>query len=116
MTEPTSNIPTIANGRVYRNGQVAVLVSPGHGAGWSTWGGTNATAMLFCPALVLAILDGQSGEALQKIADQEFPDEYAGGIKGITVGWVTAGSPFRIEEYDGSESLVTPGEGYWVTA
>lgn len=39
--------------RVVRDGKVAVLVSPGYGAGWSTW--AAGEEVMFCPEIVAAV-------------------------------------------------------------
>lgn len=97
-----------------RAGEVAVLVSRGFGAGWSTWNyGPKAEAMIFDPEIVHAILDDNLGKA-EKIAEEKYPDTYKGGMKDLVVVWVLKGSRFEIREYDGSESLhiFGPADGY----
>lgn len=85
--------------------EVAVLVSYGYGAGWSTWGGDNADLMLYDVELVQAVLAGKTKTELKEIADERYPNDYTGGVDGLTVEWVRQGTRFRINEYDGSESL-----------
>lgn len=47
---------TTKNGKVYNEqGEVAVLYSPGYGAGWSTW---NPHDCLFTPEIVQLVLEG----------------------------------------------------------
>lgn len=41
--------------KLIRDGKVAVLVSPGFGAGWSTWNGDDEDA-IFNKRLALAVL------------------------------------------------------------
>lgn len=101
--------------KVIRDGMVAVLVSPGFGAGWSTWAG-NREDMMFCPELVMAVENKASLTAMEEIAKRLFPDEYAGGLRDLTVEWVKQGTPFVIEEYDGSERLRASSEHDWVIA
>lgn len=101
--------------KVYRDGNVAVLYSPGFGAGWHTWNTDTegGERLLFCPRLVYAVL-GESGEDPLSVAQQEFPQAYHGGIRDIEVAWVPEGSRFEIHEYDGAESirLLTPDDGF----
>ena len=89
--------------KIERNGKVAVLYSPGFGAGWSTWASDSAE-MVFCPRLVLAVL-GESGEDRETVAAEEFSDAYAGGVEELEVKWVEKGCRFEIHEYDGNESV-----------
>ena len=98
--------------KIERDGKVAVLYSPGYGAGWSTWVSPTEKA-IFCPRLVLAVL-GESGEDPKKVAEDEFPGEYLGGLEDVQVEWLYKGTRFEINEYDGSESIHVfgPDEGH----
>lgn len=100
MTKNTKKID-----KVIRNGKTAVVVSPGYGAGWYTWNDYNEE-LLFHPRLVAAIL-GESKEKPEKVAAELWPDAYDGGLKDARVVWVPEGTLFRIDEYDGSEKIVT---------
>lgn len=98
--------------RVIRNGMVAVLVSPGFGAGWSTWGGGEWA--LFSPDVVAWVEAGKPGDIDNIIAaNPDAPAFYTGGAKGLEIEWVPVGTQFRIVEYDGSESLITNNDDYW---
>lgn len=88
--------------KLVRSGKVAVLISPGFGAGWATWVGDERAA--FDPDLALAVL-GESDETPIQVAERKFPDEYHGGIRDLSIVWVPEGTGFDIREYDGSESL-----------
>lgn len=85
-----------------KNGKVAVLVSGGFGAGWSTWNGELGTQAIFDVDMVQALLDGQP---VLPIAEKKYPDAYHGGVEDLRVEWVPVGERFEIDEYDGSESL-----------
>jgi hypothetical protein len=97
--------------RVVRDGMVAVLVSPGYGAGWSTWGNDRSEEMLFCPRLVAAIEAGADKSERRKIAAEEFSGAYLGGVDQLVIEWVREGEPIRIVEYDGSERIEYGTEG-----
>lgn len=89
-------------------GLVAVLISPGFGAGWSTWCSVDSQreAMLFDSRLVDYIL--QTGtQGLGEYAESLGYDTYMGGAEDIRIEWLEPGTRFLIEEYDGSESLRT---------
>ena len=89
------------------NGLVAVLYSPGYGAGWSTWAHDgNEDAMAMDRELVDAFLEG-GVNALVKVTEQKYPDNYTGGADDIKVAWLPVGTRFEIHEYDGSESIRT---------
>lgn len=100
--------------KVIRDGKVAVLYSPGFGAGWYTWN-RDATDLVFDSVIVNAILDGNKRKARER-AEEIYPDGYFGGIDELTVGWVPVGEAFEITEYDGSESLVIIGEQSYLIA
>ena len=97
------------------DGKVAVLYSPGFGAGWSTWAQDgNEDAMAMDRDLVLAFLNG-GVDALVKITEQKYPDNYTGGADDVVVAWLPEGTRFEIREYDGSETLHTIGDTpYWI--
>lgn len=90
--------------KLVKDGKVAVLVSPGFGAGWSTWARTSTEEILFDPEVAQAVLDGDLEKA-EKIAEAKYPDFYAGGACQLEVEWLEQGTRFLVEEYDGSESL-----------
>lgn len=88
--------------KLKRDGCVAVLYSPGYGAGWSTW--NDGEDLIFSPELAKAVL-GESDKTPKQIAKELFPDAYDGGVDQLKVEWVAEGSAFEIEEHDGSESI-----------
>lgn len=99
--------------KVIRNGAVAVLYSPGFGAGWYTWNPDER--LLFHPILVELVESGK-----QKDITKDFMEAligqgsgYYGGSANLTIAWVPQGARFRVDEYDGSESVVvmSPDDG-----
>lgn len=91
--------------KLIKGGNVAVLVSPRYGAGWSTWNSDHAQQLCMDKALAEFVLAGDF-ESVQRRALEIDPDVYMGGLDSLEVKWVPVGSAFRIAEYDGSESLV----------
>lgn len=104
--------------KIIKDGKVAVLVSEGFGAGWSTWnyGDYPAEELVFCPELVTAILAGASPEEVKTLAKSLFPEAYDGGADDLVVKWVPVGTTFRIAEYDGKESLELLDRVDWLRA
>ena len=93
-----------------KDGMVAVLYSPGFGAGWSTWTfGDDVERMIFDPELVAAVLEGNRPK-MYAIVKDHFPGQYDGGVEDLAVEWVDKGDRFEITEYDGSESVRIFGE------
>ena len=100
--------------KVIRNGLVAVLYSPGFGAGWYTWN-TGQPEILFDPAVV-ELVEAERWEELQAYVTLKYPDIYAGGMRDLEVTWIPQGTQFRVNEYDGSESIETCDSVDWITA
>lgn len=93
--------------RYNEDGGVAVLISPGFGAGWSTWGDLDQReAMLFDSRLVDYVL-AQGTDGLAEYAESLGYTGYTGGASDVEVIWVDPGTRFLIDEYDGSESIRT---------
>lgn len=86
-----------------RNGEVAVLYSPGYGAGWFTWNSEHE-GLLFDKEIVEAVLSKNNDKAIA-IAERKYPGIYTGGGEDLAVYWVPKGNRFEVEEYDGSESV-----------
>jgi hypothetical protein len=99
--------------KLIRNGQVAVLVSPGYGAGWYSWHSNEQ--LLFDPSIVQWI-EEDDREKIQAYLELRYPDETTIGLEDLVVEWVPVGARFRIEEYDGAESLVLESTQRWMTA
>ena len=90
--------------KVIKDDLVAVLISPGFGAGWYSW--EHEESMLFDPGLVQLILQGASFDEKLEYTSTKWPDAYMGGLEDLEVQWVPVGTEFMIDEYDGSESIV----------
>ena len=80
-------------------GEVAVIVSGGYGAGFSTWSDVNPMDKRYAEL----ILNKKFDEAIE-LAESE--DIFEGGIEDCYIEWIPEGEKFRIDEYDGAESLV----------
>lgn len=100
--------------KVVRDGQVAVIYSPKYGGGWSTWNPKHPE-ILFDPAIV-DFVEKEQWEELQVYVTLRYPDVYVGGIEGLTIEWIPEGSFFRVNEYDGAETIETRNEIRWVQA
>lgn len=96
------------------DGKVAVLYSPGYGAGWWTWNKDNDEC-LFDKDIVQMVIDGVSNKEIEQAAKEKWPDGYWGGADDLTIEWLPVGQRFMIEEYDGNESFRYV-EGDWISA
>jgi hypothetical protein len=101
--------------KLVKDGMVAVLVSRGYGAGWSTWM-SDYPECLFDPVLAQMIIDGADEMEIATVAQKRYPDAYLGGLDGLDVEWLPVGTKFRVDEYDGAESIEYLGDIYWEVA
>ena len=102
--------------KVVIDGKVAVLVSSGFGAGWSTWNYQYGTELLFEPTIVKMLDEGKSEDEILAYCEVKYPEGYFGGIDDLAVQWLPVGTHFRIHEYDGSESLEVREDINWEVA
>lgn len=95
--------------KVVRDGQVAVLISRGYGAGWSTWNYGYESVILFHPLLVKMVEEDRQTEITPKWLEDEMglTDIFTGGVEGLSIQWLPEGTHFLVDEYDGSESITT---------
>jgi len=101
------------SGYGYRD--VAVLVSAGFGAGWSSWG--MPVEAIFDPVLIDFVeADKVDSIEFDEYIEKEYPGAYTGGADGLYVCWVPEGKEFEIVEYDGAETLVLKETFTWITA
>jgi hypothetical protein len=97
-----------------KDGQVAVLYSPGYGAGWFTWN-TDTPEILFDPAIV-ELVEQEKWEELQSYVVLKYPNIYSGGLRDLRIRWIPVGTQFQVNEYDGSETIETRDSVDWITA
>ena len=101
--------------KVVENGQVAVLYSPGFGAGWYSWHGVEA--LLYDPFVVEMVRTNVSDETIEEYCCAKYDaDHYYGGADGLRIMWLPVGTEFVIHEYDGSESVRLKDDFDWLTA
>ena len=109
-----------------QDGNIAVLVSHGYGAGWST---SNERDLAFDKRVVEFYLkhkDDQEwmkninifGSVEESLAERYFKsigyqDVYFGGFNQITIEWIPKGTAFRICQYDGNEYVEFRDEIPW---
>jgi hypothetical protein len=101
--------------KVIKDGKVAVLISTGWGAGWSTWN-TESPEMLFDPTLVQMVEDDADMSELVAYAEKQWPNAYHGGLDELAVRWIDQGTEFRVTEYDGAESIEIKQDINWIVA
>lgn len=94
--------------KVIRNNEVAVLISHGFGAGWYSWN-TEHQELLYHPKLVEMVEQNRANEIDEDwvLENLKISDIYCGGAKDLQIHWLTVGTAFEVDEYDGAESLRT---------
>lgn len=100
--------------KVVRDGLVAVLYSPGFGAGWFSWN-TEHPEILFDPAIV-ELVEQEKWEELQAFVTLKYPDIYTGGLEDLHIRWIPQGMQFQVNDYDGNESIELRDQVNWITA
>jgi len=107
--------------------EVAVLISGGFGAGWSTWTPEYSSILLFHKDIVEFILEKPAETCVDaEVWDSELSalvealvgddDVYMGGAEQLEVIWLPEGTPFIVTEYDGAEGLRTLANYEWQKA
>jgi len=113
--------------------EYAVLCSQGYGAGWSTWNQRELAYDARVVEFYLAHKDDKkwmhtveysefttNGESAAHKEAKEFFESigyecpYMGGFEDIVLVWVPRGIIWRMDEYDGAESIVYQAEQDWV--
>lgn len=96
-----------------------ILISPNHGAGWSTWAHDSVRDfMLKDPTLVAMAERKASQQEVDDYVKAQHPDAdiYTGGWHQIKVVELPAGTLFKVDEYDGYESIETKEGTDWLVA
>ena len=102
--------------KIERDGMIAVLVSPGYGAGWSTWADEDQKEALCMDARIVGPFLEEGNRAAAEAALKLFPNVYIGGADHLVVEWLPKGTQFEVEEYDGYESLHVIGSRVYMEA
>lgn len=89
------------------NDEVGILYSPGFGAGWSTW---NSECYAYDKRIVEKFIEDPQlfrrvGPDLVAFMTSLGYDGYYGGADDLSLKFIPKGTLFRINEYDGSESI-----------
>lgn len=99
--------------KTVRDGKVAIIVSPGYGAGWSTWG-TPAQFLAMDSGLVALVERRATADEVEEYLKTKLDKvPYMGGWGDTEIQWLPVGTQFYIHEYDGSESLRTHDDLVW---
>jgi hypothetical protein len=104
--------------KVIVDGKVAVVIHPEYGLGWSS-AYPDIPELLFDPGII-SLFKEKQWEKLKTYLVLKFPDvaySYSDlEIKALVICWVRQGTKFRIESYDGMESIVLYDDEEWFVA
>lgn len=97
-----------------------ILVSPGFGAGWSTWAHSNQKQVAEYEPIIEYIENGGDPSELrddhelviQMKKDLAMSYFFTGGAADLIVKELKDNTAYRINEYDGSESVQTSAD-FW---
>lgn len=96
--------------KIVKDGKVAVAVSHGYGAGWSTWNSVDPMDARFNQLFI----EGKNEEAADLCDELDLG--YENGAFNVVIEWVPVGTKFVISEYDGYEELMAIDDYGWKTA
>lgn len=86
-----------------KDGKVGILVSPGYGAGFSSW----VYDIHPGDARLVELVYNQRFEEAANLCNNLFNTGYTEEFfRDLDIEWLAPGTLYRIEEYDGSEQLV----------
>jgi hypothetical protein len=101
--------------KVIRDGKVAVVFSPGHGAGWYTWN-KDLPEIIFDPNIVHYV-ELEDWDSLRAHMELKYPDVYMSEYSlDLAIMWLPEGTEFKIDEYDGAETIVLRKRVEWLMA
>lgn len=102
-------------------GKLGVLVSRGYGAGWSTWN-TYGIDLAIDKRIIKTYMEykafGRKAnlDSLCEWFDSiGYKDIYMGGWEDLDIVWIDKGTTFRIDEYDGAETIEKLDDQDWCT-
>lgn len=93
--------------KLVREGLVAILISSGYGAGWSSWN-ENDERLIFGKKIAEMVEQDRKEEITAEWIRENcgIDDVYTGGTDNLEIVWLPVGTKFYIEEYDGSEMVI----------
>lgn len=84
--------------------KIGIVISAGHGAGWST---ENGIECALDQSLANLIESGANSGDVFAYAANKFPHARLSAAGNLEVVWIDEGTKFYVKEYDGLETVVT---------
>lgn len=85
--------------------ELAVLISPGYGAGWSTWNDIDIALDSKIIEYFMRNPKPTEEEMSCFLEENGYHNIYMGGYENLKIKWIPKGTSFLIMEYDGSEYI-----------
>jgi hypothetical protein len=102
-----------------RDGKIAILYSPGYGAGWSTWNDIKYREFLLHDEKLVELVETNQHDKIEEYVKSVYPGKYVCvlGAQQLQIEWVSPGTQFLIADYDGYESIqYNKDDYYWIDA
>jgi hypothetical protein len=64
----------------------------------------------------VAWIESKETDKILSYMTLRYPGKYFGGSDNLTIQWIPVGTEFRINEYDGAESIILKERERWITA
>ena len=107
-------------GKCIRDGKVAVLYSPGFGAGWSSWNDKEYKEFLLHDEKLVELVENDRIAGIEDYIKSVYPetDNFVCtlGAWDLRIQWMEPGTQFIITEYDGNEGIEYNYDTYWNVA
>jgi hypothetical protein len=101
--------------KVLRDGKVAVLYADDFGGGWYT--AHQIEELLFDPEVVdMVERKVNPVEIIEYCVEHYGSDKWFQSAPDLAIQWIPEGSIFRINEYDGNESVRLQDDDNWTVA
>ena len=93
-----------------KNGDIEILISPGFGAGWSTWSSEYSINLAVDKRIIDFFKKYKHDVDIDKVdnflTSIGYKNVFMSGYYDLIIETVPEGSKFRISEYDGHETLI----------
>ena len=93
--------------------KVPVIYSPGYGAGWSTWNPDSCSEFLLHDEGIVDLINSNLRSLIPSYIRRNLPDKdqlgflSLSGHTSLEIRWLDAGTFFRIQQYEGYETVET---------
>lgn len=103
--------------KVIKDGKVGIIYSTNYGVGWYSWHGIKE--LLHNPYIISIIEDNsldelEKGDLIESYCRKSYDIKFFGSCTDLKVFWIEKGKYFKIDEYDGMETIIVRDEIEWL--